>query len=230
MSTSEPIDYKKVKDFWESRASLYGKKDIRSLTVPWDDPELLTQRDALEREVLEPVVPKDKTCHLLEMGCGTGRWTPFLAEKAGHVVAFDIAPGLVDIARQETKKAGIENVEFHLGDARTFKVAEKFGIITAFGVTIYLNDEGLLEFAQNVVQMMTDDGIIIQKDPLSYAGRKTENCWYGESESDYCCVYRTQEDYNTMFAQVNLELAQKLVVFKDDSYQLGLEVLVWKKR
>ena len=223
------IDYHVVKDFWESRASLYGKKDVRSLTVPWDDPELLEQRDTMERNALEPLLPKRKITRLLEMGCGTGRWTSFLAQKADHVVAFDIASGLIEIAKKETKKANIENVEFHIGDARKFCLAEKFDVITAFGVTIYLDNAGLSEFAQNVSQMLTDDGVLIQKDPLSYTERKVENQWYGQPDTDYCCIYRIQNEYDTVFSQVSLELAQKFSVFKDDDLQVGLEILTWKK-
>lgn len=47
---------------------------------------------------------------VLEIGCGSGRFTRLLAQVAGHVVAIDIAPSA--IARAQTAIADNKNVEF----------------------------------------------------------------------------------------------------------------------
>jgi ubiquinone/menaquinone biosynthesis C-methylase UbiE len=51
---------------------------------------------------------------VLEIACGTGYWTPFLAQAAAHVVAIDLSPETLRIAVGRVLGA---NVAFIVGDA-----------------------------------------------------------------------------------------------------------------
>lgn len=51
---------------------------------------------------------------VLEVACGTGYWTQFIAPAAARVVAIDSAPEMLRIAEQ---RVGASNVEFLVGDA-----------------------------------------------------------------------------------------------------------------
>ena len=51
-----------------------------------------------------------KTC--LEFGCGTGRTTPWLAERFRRVIACDISPPHIELARLQVERTGCRNVEF----------------------------------------------------------------------------------------------------------------------
>src|SRR5262245_3656719 len=53
--------------------------------------------------------------HVLELACGTGHWTQFAAMVAAHVTAIDIAPAMLEIARQ--KLAAYANVTVQACDA-----------------------------------------------------------------------------------------------------------------
>lgn len=50
------------------------------------------------------------TC--LEFGCGTGRVTPWLAERFQRIIACDISPPHMKLARLQVEKSGCRNVEF----------------------------------------------------------------------------------------------------------------------
>jgi ubiquinone/menaquinone biosynthesis C-methylase UbiE len=52
---------------------------------------------------------------VLEVACGTGYWTQFIARKAAHVVACDINEPVLEVARE--KKLPPERVEFLCADA-----------------------------------------------------------------------------------------------------------------
>ena len=52
---------------------------------------------------------------VLEIACGTGNWTQVLAKRAASVVAIDISPTALTIAR--SKLSGHENVSLMRGDA-----------------------------------------------------------------------------------------------------------------
>lgn len=83
--------------------------------------------EALEDKYLEPDMDEDiddMSIHLgnvlaghtvLELGCGTGFWTEVAAESAASVLAVDINPSLVDIARERPMTEG--KVTFRVLDA-----------------------------------------------------------------------------------------------------------------
>ncbi len=48
----------------------------------------------------------------LELGCGTGRVTPWLARRFHRVLACDISPPHIELARAQVGQKGLRNVEF----------------------------------------------------------------------------------------------------------------------
>ena len=54
-------------------------------------------------------------CHdVLEIGCGTGGFARRLAERSQHVLAFDLSPEMIRLARE--RSAEFPNLEFELAD------------------------------------------------------------------------------------------------------------------
>ncbi len=54
--------------------------------------------------------------HVLEIGCGTGAFARCLAERSQHVLAFDLSPEMIRIAREHSTL--FPNIEFQLADVR----------------------------------------------------------------------------------------------------------------
>ncbi|WP_136716350.1 class I SAM-dependent methyltransferase [Halorientalis salina] len=74
--------------------------------------------DRREKEaVLDAIGPvQDK--EILEIACGTGRFTVMLAERGADVVGLDISGPMLQQGRQKAKRAGVaDNLEFMRGDA-----------------------------------------------------------------------------------------------------------------
>ena len=61
--------------------------------------------------VRDVALPQGATC--LELGCGVGRITAWLARRCGHVMATDISASHLALARDASRRAGRRNVEFH---------------------------------------------------------------------------------------------------------------------
>lgn len=60
------------------------------------------------------------TDHVLELGCGTGSTAILLAPNVAQISAFDLSPGMLEIARGKTEKTGINNLTYTLsGDVPT---------------------------------------------------------------------------------------------------------------
>ncbi|MDJ1431066.1 class I SAM-dependent methyltransferase [Halostagnicola sp. A-GB9-2] len=77
--------------------------------------ELIDQRE--KEAVLEAITPlEDKD--VLEIACGTGRFTVMLAAQGANVVGLDISAAMLQRGRQKAKQANVsENLEFLRGDA-----------------------------------------------------------------------------------------------------------------
>ncbi|MCH2163769.1 MAG: magnesium protoporphyrin IX methyltransferase [Marinovum sp.] len=73
-------------------------------------------RDQMRDKMLERL-PEDLTGRrVLDAGCGTGMVTEILAARGANVVAVDISPQLIDIARKRLPAALAPKVSFHAGD------------------------------------------------------------------------------------------------------------------
>jgi len=58
----------------------------------------------------------------LEIGCGTGTFARLLASRSQQVIALDLSPAMIRVARSRSSQ--FENLEFHLADAMTWEFPE----------------------------------------------------------------------------------------------------------
>jgi len=100
---------------WQAR---YDARD-----TPWDsglvDREL---QDFVESGALAP-------CRALELGCGTGTNSLYLAERGFTVTAVDFAAGAVEAARKRAADAGL-SIDFVTGDVTNLtEVSDPFDLV-----------------------------------------------------------------------------------------------------
>lgn len=88
--------------FWDRTAPKYAKSPI-------SDPVAYEYTLERTRSYLTA------TDRVLELGCGTGSTALFLAPDVAHITAVDISPGMLAIAREKARDAGIVNVTFETG-------------------------------------------------------------------------------------------------------------------
>ena len=67
---------------------------------------------------------------VLDIGCGTGNYTGLLRRKlpGARIVAVDISPGMIEIAKKKLKD---ENIEFVVADAERISFEKKFDLISS---------------------------------------------------------------------------------------------------
>lgn len=72
------------------------------------------------REVVRPKVTEllnpDPTDYILDIACGNGNYSAYLAEKAVSVLAFDYSGKMVELAKKRQKRYA-DNIEFCVADA-----------------------------------------------------------------------------------------------------------------
>lgn len=101
----------------------------------------------------------------LEAGCGGGDIAVEMARMAGaegKVIATDIDPIKIDIARHEAEAAHVSNIEYRLADITRDRVDEEFDLVHArFLLTHLPGPEKALE---NMRRSMRPGGVVVMED------------------------------------------------------------------
>ena len=117
------IDESKVSDFFQRRAARIPELGPTRAVIYQDHhPDLAERRDQHERSVLTPLLRLDGSQRLLDVGCGTGRWTATLGGLVSHYHGLDFAAGLVEHARAE--HGDPPHTVFSVADASDFSLAQ----------------------------------------------------------------------------------------------------------
>lgn len=94
-------------DMWNSMARSFGGYTLPS----FQDNSFLK---LLEREdMLHP------DGHVLDVGCGAGKYALAVARRCRHVTGIDLSPQMIGMARQKKDDYSIPNVDFYCGDWHT---------------------------------------------------------------------------------------------------------------
>ena len=80
----------------------------------YDNIYLKPERQADLRDIEQWLPPIFADARVLEIACGTGYWTQFMAPVAANIVALDTAPETLEIARSRVRA---EKVQFLVGSA-----------------------------------------------------------------------------------------------------------------
>lgn len=94
------------REFWDKRADKYAQRPVA-------DEATYQKKLDITRKYFR------KDMEVLEIGCGTGSTAIAHAPYVKHVLATDISPRMIEIARDRAEAAGIANVTFEVQDAGT---------------------------------------------------------------------------------------------------------------
>ena len=113
---------------------------------------------------------------ILDIGCGNGALTYDLAQKAKKVVGIDLKEENIKIAK---KKYSAPNIEYAVGDARSYNFNEKFDVVVLSNVLEHIEDR--VEFLKKLkllapkilirVPMINRDWITLYKKELGVEWR-----------------------------------------------------------
>jgi ubiquinone/menaquinone biosynthesis C-methylase UbiE len=136
--------------FWDRIAPSYAKKPV---------PDESAYQRTLER-VRSYLNPNQL---VLEVGCGTGTTALHLAPHAAQILASDLSPGMIRIARQKARAAGVENVVFMPGTLDELEAAPRFDVVMAFNVFHLMAD--IPSALRRVHDLLVPGGLLISKTP-----------------------------------------------------------------
>ncbi len=110
---------------------------------------------AAVKEVISLLAPGSK--RLLDLGCGTGNHVQLLKDDF-DVTGVDLSEGMLKSARLKNP-----DVNFHVGDVRTFNIDERFDVALMMGAVLgyqHTNDH-IVETLKNIRAHLNGDGLLI---------------------------------------------------------------------
>jgi 2-polyprenyl-3-methyl-5-hydroxy-6-metoxy-1,4-benzoquinol methylase len=143
-----------------------------------DEAELTILLDALER-----LTPFDR---VLELACGTGWWTQWLARHAQHVTAVDAADEMLALNRERVNRG---NVRYVLADIFSWKPDGRFDLVFFAFWLSHVPQDRFAAFWQLVRDTLTPDGRVFFIDELD-----TERSRALETRLDKEAVLRRLDD------------------------------------
>jgi ubiquinone/menaquinone biosynthesis C-methylase UbiE len=119
----------KERSLWDKQAPGYDKRNLRVYKNAYD---LSIQK---ARAVLSP----DQ--EVLEIGCGTGIISLGIAPFVKSVVATDISPEMISVAKRKAESLSITNVEFRVGDGYSLPYDDQaFDVVLLFNVLHFVKE------------------------------------------------------------------------------------------
>jgi cyclopropane fatty-acyl-phospholipid synthase-like methyltransferase len=145
-------------------------KDVPLETIPWnitEPPQLLV--DALQTGKIKP-------CKVVDLGCGAGNYSVWLAQQGFDVTGIDISEQAIEHAKRHALSEGVScnfiSTDL-LGDMTKFN--ECFNLALDWEVLHHVFPEDRPGFIRNVHQVLVPDGIYISlcfhEDDPSFGGK-----------------------------------------------------------
>lgn len=96
---------------------------------------------------------------VMDFGCGVGRLLLPLARVSEEAVGVDIAPGMLEIAKQNLDSAGIKNASCILGDDSLSQIAGSFNFINSFIVLQHVPPERGMLLVRKLLSLLDIGGV-----------------------------------------------------------------------
>ena len=209
-SSKPRIEKDSVAKFFRERArKAETVGSVRAVIYQDKHPDLAEKRDAAEKARLLPILQLHSDSRVLDMGCGTGRWTKDLAGNSAYYHGIDFSAELIDHAQASYPQN--TNLRFSVAPAENYSLSglgeqQPFDRILCCGVMIYLNDEDVISAYRCMTSVASQECRIVMREPVGILERLTiKEHFSDELEQSYNAIYRTQrelEDYmtDTLFA------------------------------
>jgi SAM-dependent methyltransferase len=200
------------REFWDGVADAPERGTLPGLLC--HDALLSEYRDLAEKRVLLARLG-ERLAHrrsVLEVGCGGGRWTTWLAERVAHVTAVDISPKLVEQARQRVEHHGLTNASFAVGSFETHRFDEAaFDLVYLGSCLHYMSLEAIEEAAAKMDAWATPDCLVLSRDTVSLLGRTFARSERYRSEDP--AIYRPASVYAEVLGRHGWRLADSWVSY-----------------
>lgn len=111
---------------------------------------------------------KNQRCSILDLGCGVGTISFYLANKGHEVMGLDISEKAIGVCKKTSKLLNLDNkTKFIRADFQSRKIFKKFDLIICSEILEHLEDDKLA--LKKIKKLMNKSGLLIISVPSSNA-------------------------------------------------------------
>ncbi len=187
--------------FWDAQVRDRRYEGLDGPGMLLFDDRLVALRRGREESIMQCLLNdllRRPSLRVLDVGCGTGRWSFWFAKHGAQVTAIDFSQEMIDRCRerqQELRDSGepamADLITFIQQNAWEVNGHGQFDVIYGGGVLQYLDDEQLSEFARQASRALQPEGVILTRD--SVLNRRVDQ------DGDYPVHYRRAAEYESVF-------------------------------
>lgn len=192
------LDPRAVSAFFEDRVRRMDEVGPLKAVIYQDKQgDLAERRDRAEVGRILPLLGLDGRQSLLDVGCGTGRWTRRVAGLVKSYHGIDATPGFLERARAQHAEDVHCRFTHLSADALSAQALGEAGFdrILCAGICIYLNDAQLSAMFSGMQAVSAPSARIVLREPMATGARLTLIEHYSdELKHSYHAIYRPQDE------------------------------------
>ena len=200
------IDTENTVSFYNQRAKTIKnrKQEYTTVLLGDQDPDFSVKWDAYEKQFILPKLKLNQDKVILDIGCGIGRWAEAVADQCKEYYGVDFSSEMIAVAKENIKN---ENCHFYAMSAvdavSNPKIADrKYDIVLDVGVSMYINEEELVECYQGLKKLADRDTLFYFEESVGKKERITLNhIWSDNLNAYYGAIYRTREEYKSLIEE-----------------------------
>lgn len=205
--------------YWDTVAGRDDPEGLHGLLSP--DARLARFRDAAEKRVLlerwgERLIGR----RLLEVGCGGGRWTEWLAPRFDAVLAADISEGMIERARERIARAGFQHVSLVVSSMEALVLEGRFDVVYLGSCLHYMGEDAIDEGMAKIAAHSHPGTLLLSRDTVSTTGQ----AFYRQQRygGDDPAIYRPAAWYRALMQRHGFVLT--------DDWPTYVKPLAWRVR
>lgn len=186
MENTHKIDDQKVKEHFNQKAKLH-KNDhavLDSSTTPKAKHDNYYHHYASLRAI-KTYIPKNNQLTILDFGCGTGRFFPFLSKSFKKVMATDISNEMLNIAKNRANR--YKNIEVITYDDFN-NIELKVDLAYTFWVLAHCSNEQLRHIFHRMYSILNPHGVFYIFEQVSKNHPLMSDVYYRRSIDDYISI------------------------------------------
>lgn len=220
------IDPQEVAVFFADRARRMDEVGPTRAVIYQDKQgDLAERRDSAEIKRLLPILRLDGRQSLLDVGCGTGRWSRRLVPHVARYHGIDSTEGLLAHARaQHLDDPHCRFTHLHAEQLSAAALgAGEFDRVLCAGICMYLNDAQLTLLFNAIGEVSITGAMVLLREPMAVDSRLTlKGHFSAELEHDYHAIYRSAPEFMALLQPTLLAAGFRLTGEGDVYAQDGL--------
>ena len=196
-----------TKSFYDSRAKAMGDMANPYVSVLLGDqnPEYALAWDRFEKENILPKMEIDRTCCVLDIGCGMGRWAETLIPMSGYYCGTDVSQEMIKRAKERNQhpERKYDFLEYGFEEFCALPkecLPYRFSRLWICGVMMYINDEAVIKGMSRLLDKMDVHVKAYFTETVAVKERLTLDGFYSEAlRAYYDVIYRTEAEYNRIY-------------------------------